>query len=301
MNELYVITKKRERALIRKTYNYNAIWECQFKDMIKNVQGLKEFVDNLELEDRLDPRESFFGGRTNAAKLYHKTGDNEKVLYSDVTSLYRYMNKYGKYPVGHPQIITKKFKNIGEYFGIAKVKILPPRQLYNPVLPFRSGGKLKFPLCRTCATLKSKEPCGCSEEEQAIIYHWKNTTQYKKETGKGGIFAEYINCFLKLKQEASGWPAWCRIEEDKLRYITLYKENEGILLDNAKIEKNPGLRSLAKLCLNSFWGKFGQRLNFTQSTFIHESESTKYFGLLTDVRKQLHYFHILAEDTIHIE
>ena len=71
-------------------------------------------------------------------------------------------------------------------------------------------------------------------------------------------------------------------------------------MDYAKIEKNPGLRSLAKLCLNSFWGKFGQRLNFTQSTFIHESESTKYFGLLTDVRKQLHDFHLLAEDTIHI-
>ena len=325
MNELYVITKKRERALVRKRYNYNAIWECEFKDMIKNVDGLKEFVDNLELEDRLDPRESFFGGRTNAAKLYHKTGEDERVLYSDVTSLYPYVNKYGKYPVGHPQIITKHFKNIGEYFGIAKVKILPPRQLYHPVLPFRSGGKLKFPLCRTCATLESKEPCGCSDEERSIIgtwctpeietaltkgyeiqhiyeiYHWENTTQYDKETGKGGLFAEYINCFLKLKQEASGWPAWCQTEEDKLRYITLYKEKEGILLDYAKIEKNPGLRSLAKLCLNSFWGKFGQRLNFTQSTFIHESESTKYFGLLTDVRKQLHDFHILAEDTIHIQ
>ena len=163
-------------------------------------------------------RESFFGGRTNAAKLYHKTGDNKKVLYSGVTSLYPYVNKYGKYPVGHVQNITKNFKNIGEYFGIAKVKILPPTQLYHPVFPFRSGGKLKFPLCTTCATLESKEPCGCSEEKCAIIgtwctpeietaltkgyeiqrmyeiYHWENTTQYDKEKENGGLFAEYINC-----------------------------------------------------------------------------------------------------------
>ena len=195
----------------------------KFKDMIKNVEGLEEFVDNLILEERLDLRESFFGGQTNAAKFYHKAGEDEKVLYSDVTSLYPYVNKYGKYPVGHPQIITKNFKNIGEYFGISKIKFLPPRQLYHPVLPFRSGGKLKLSLCRTCATLESKEPCGCSEEERAIIgtwctpeietaltkgyeiehiyeiYHWENTTQYKKEMGKGGLFAEYINYFLKLK------------------------------------------------------------------------------------------------------
>ncbi len=29
-----------------------------------------------------------------------------------------------------------------------------------------------------------------------------------------------------------------------------------------------GLRSLAKLCLNSFWGKFGQRCNLTQDEFV---------------------------------
>ena len=31
-----------------------------------------------------------------------------------------------------------------------------------------------------------------------------------------------------------------------------------------KSEHNPGLRALAKMVLNSMWGKFGQRLNKTQ-------------------------------------
>lgn len=42
------------------------------------------------------------------------------------------------------------------------------------------------------------------------------------------------------------------------------------MLDYNKSEKNPGLRSLAKLMLNSFLGKFGQRSNFTQTTLTDD-------------------------------
>ena len=37
-----------------------------------------------------------------------------------------------------------------------------------------------------------------------------------------------------------------------------YRDKEGIELDPEKIEKNPGLRTLAKMMLNSMWGKFIQ-------------------------------------------
>ena len=66
------------------------------------------------------------------------------------------------------------------------------------------------------------------------------------------LFTGYIDTFLKIKQEASGWPSWCQTEERKRQYIRKYERNEGIKLDPAKIKKNPGLRSLAKLMLNSF-------------------------------------------------
>jgi hypothetical protein len=58
--------------------------------------------------------------------------------------------------------------------------------------------------------------------------------------------------FMKMKQEASGWPSWCTTEKHRHKYIKDYFEKEGIFLDFPKIEKNPGLRSLAKLMLNSF-------------------------------------------------
>lgn len=101
------------------------------------------------------------------------------------------------------------------------------------------------------------------------VYHSEETTHYDEVTKEGVLFLEYIKTFLKLKQQASDWPSWCTTDEDKRMYVFDYKVHQGIELDPTKIEKNPGLRSLAKLCLNSFWGKFGQRLNMTQHEFFH--------------------------------
>lgn len=70
------------------------------------------------------------------------------------------------------------------------------------------------------------------------------------------LFADYVNTFLKIKQEASGYPKDCTTEEQKQRYVEEYLEHEGIHLDPDKMEYNPGLRALAKRMLNSFWGKF---------------------------------------------
>ena len=70
------------------------------------------------------------------------------------------------------------------------------------------------------------------------------------------LFKEYVNTFLKIKQEASGYPEWCVTEEQKQAYIDDYYEHEGIRLDPTKIRKNPGMRSIAKLMLNSLWGNY---------------------------------------------
>ena len=79
------------------------------------------------------------------------------------------------------------------------------------------------------------------------VWHWEETTDE--------LFKEYVDTFLKIKQEASGYPTWCVTDEQKQRYVDDYYEHEGIRLDPDKIEYNPGLRFLAKLMLNSLWGK----------------------------------------------
>ena len=75
------------------------------------------------------------GGRqTNAVKLYHLAdiASGEKINYYDFTSLYLFINKNAEYPVSHPEIIFQpEDTNIQNYFGIAKVTILPSEKLFH--------------------------------------------------------------------------------------------------------------------------------------------------------------------------
>ena len=36
------------------------------------------------------------------------------------------------------------------------------------------------------------------------VYHYEKRSKYSED---GGLFADYINCFLRLKQQVSGWPS----------------------------------------------------------------------------------------------
>jgi hypothetical protein len=47
-----------------------------------------------------------------------------------------------------------------------------------------------------------------------------------------------------------------------------YRRAEGISLDKASINKNSGQRTLAKLKLNSMWGKWEQNQNKTQHSLL---------------------------------
>ena len=62
-----------------------------------------------------------------------------------------------------------------------------------------------------------------------------------------------------MKTQASGYPSNVTMHEQKNEYIRQYEKHEGIHLDLDKIEHNPGLCSIEKLALNSFYGKFGQQ------------------------------------------
>lgn len=59
------------------------------------------------------------------------------------------------------------------------------------------------------------------------------------------------------------------------------------------------MRSIAKLLLNSFCGKFGQRLNMPQTSFFHKTEADKFFKSLFDPSKEVTDFHIINDEMIH--
>lgn len=64
------------------------------------------------------------------------------------------------YPISHPTIISQPLveNGIQHYFGLARVTILPPQDLYQPVLPYRCRDKLTFPLCAACVEELIDEP-----------------------------------------------------------------------------------------------------------------------------------------------
>jgi hypothetical protein len=86
-------------------------------------------------------------------------------------------------------------------------------------------------------------------------------------------------------------------DEDRNAYLTSFKEREGVELDRNSISHNPGKRSLAKLMLNSFWGKFGQRENLTRATVINESDTLN--DLLSDPSVEVQRLVQANEETLY--
>ena len=326
MHDLYDATQDKVQQLTEQGYKVIQIWGCEWKRLKETNPEIQSFVDNLDFIDPLKPRHAFCGGRTNAIKLYHHITPGQKIHYIDVTSLYPWVNKKSIYPKGHPTILSQPgHTDIHQYFGLIQCQVLPPRELYHPVLPYRHDGKLLFPLCARCVEEEMAKPlldrsyqCPHTDEERTLTSTWCSPELVKavelgyqvqyiyevwhfEETCEG-LFEDYVNTWLKIKQEASGWPKDDMTEEEKQSYIEQYFLHEGIQLDYNKIKYNPGLRTLAKLMLNSMWGKFGQRLNKTQiQTFddphaFHQFLKTdtldiRHVSVINDDMVEVHYQH----------
>lgn len=267
IDEVYEATLKRTAMIRAARYQVVEKWGCEFVKEKKTDPDLQSFPESFEMLPLLEPRDAFFGGRTGATTLYAKVGEGEEICYVDFTSLYP--------SIGY--IVECYFnladQNIDRYFGIAQVDILPPERIFHPVLPVREGGKLTFPLCRACVREEMAKPllersnmCGHAREERMLRGTWC-TPEIQKAVEKGyelvkihevfhftpekrrtGLFAEYVNTWLKLKQESAAWPADCDTEEKKDEYIRNYKEHEGMQLENAA--DNPGRKVIAKMLLN---------------------------------------------------
>lgn len=138
----------------------------------------------------LNPRDAFFGRRTNAYSLYHKVQEGEEIHYYDFKSLYPFVNKYGEYPVGHLDILSQpRLQDVldRKFFGLIRCTVLPPTDLLHPVLPYRCSQKLTFPLCRTCVRdhidlalhEKALDAYRHGDEERALTGTWCTPELYK--------------------------------------------------------------------------------------------------------------------------
>ena len=65
--------------------------------------------------DLINIRDSYFGGRTNAIVLHSEFPKNSKGAYVDFCSLYPYVLKYERYPIGHPIRVTNDFSPFSRF------------------------------------------------------------------------------------------------------------------------------------------------------------------------------------------
>ena len=117
--------------------------------------------------------------------------------------------------------------------------------------------------------------------------------------GQNDLFSEFINKYIKMKIEESGWPENVKTDDDQYKYITSYKMNDKIDLDKNQIKMNPARRSISKLCGKSFWGRFGLNvLLMKKSKFI--SNPLNFFSLFNEDEIEIFDARVINEDIVDV-
>ncbi len=79
MQDLYEDTVRKVCYLKEQGLNIVEMWECDLKRELEEDERIRSYFEEYDLVDPLEPRDAFFGGRTNAAKLFHECEDQEKI------------------------------------------------------------------------------------------------------------------------------------------------------------------------------------------------------------------------------
>ena len=254
---LYRNTQAKLDKLRQSGYKVIEIWEHDFDNLVKIGTPMPD-IDDSTLP--LRSKDSMFGGRTETFRAWNEPDENLK--YIDFTSLYPYINRCCEYPSGTKRVMKEPSSWDKTWFGFAKVTISPPKDLKYPLLPNKRD-KLYFDLHDSTGTWTTIEISKAIELGYKInkiheVWHYSDR--------RSDLFKSYVDTFMKIKHEASGWPRPDMTEADKLQHC------EELDLDGTKVCKNPGLRSIAKLCLNSLWGKFGQNLETVDTVYVTDEE-----------------------------
>ena len=121
----------RIEQITRADYNVKIQWECEF-DESKVVEEKPELLTHSIVQHSpLRTRDALYGGRTEAMRLHYKICEHETVQYCDVISVYPFICKYFKFPIGHPIIhIGEICKNVDACLkmeGLMKCTVVPPK------------------------------------------------------------------------------------------------------------------------------------------------------------------------------
>jgi len=198
-------------------------------------------MTNRNLNDEM--KIGYYGGRTEIFKMFLDEGSYR--CY-DINSLYPHVMFNNPFPVSKPNTINNPSKEmIMELDGITKCNVKTPNDLYIPILPYKmqvnKNNKLMFPLGSFTGYWDNMELRKAIE----LGYKVEPIKMFSFKTEY--IFKEYVNNFYKLKQDSV---------RDTPSYI------------------------IAKLMLNSLYGKFAQCQDSESLVKINNVEDMKNYDIV---------------------
>jgi hypothetical protein len=176
-------------------------------------------------------RKSYFGGATEVYKPKLAAG-----YYYDVNSLYPAAMMRAM-PIGQPIISNEQ--NLDKIFGFCLVKVIAPKDLKTPILPFRDEqGKTLFPVGEWVGVYFSEEI------KEARKFGYKFTIYQSYIFEKGDIFSDFVNKLYEKKSNSIG-----------------------------------AERQIAKLLLNSLYGRMGLKEIADETVLVKADESDKIYSM----------------------
>ena len=79
MQQLFEDTFEKVCRLKDQGFEVGEKWECELVKEMERNEEMKCYFEEYELVDPLQPRDAFYGGRTNAAKLFHECQGDEEI------------------------------------------------------------------------------------------------------------------------------------------------------------------------------------------------------------------------------
>ena len=79
MEQLFEDTCEKVWRLEKEGFEVKQMWECELVKEMERDEEMRRYFEEYELVDPLQPRDAFYGGRTNAAKLFHECQDDEEI------------------------------------------------------------------------------------------------------------------------------------------------------------------------------------------------------------------------------
>lgn len=242
-------------------------------------------IVNHTKKEEYRARAALRGGRTDVRCFYRKWSMEDVFVhgkygkYVDVQSMYPYVMYARPVPVGKPQTLegdaatSNEILDFPDRLGFAEVDLDPPLcYTHHPaaVHVSESGrlvGHLKPWVKRVFCLTEIRDMVADGWTLQKV--HW---IQYYDS--RDDLFREYISKLVREKKHASESPP------DNFEEVAAqWNERFGVQLDREKMIFNAGKRQIAKLQLNSLWGKLAERCKY-EFCFNVDQEQFLYYESL---------------------